>query len=140
LSIEQWHRLRILAKRLRYTVDFFRSFYDRKQAKRLFEGLGEIQDRLGALNDADIGRKLLAAALAAGTGTPAIGTGKRDRARVQPKDEAGLARAEALVHGWYAARSTLPPDGFGRLWKRLADRPPEWKRAKRPPSAIKDDL
>jgi triphosphatase len=119
LSVEQWHRLRILAKRLRYTVDFFRSFLDRKEANRLYEGLGEIQDRLGTLNDADIGRKLLVATLAANAGA---------RTAV---DDASLARAASLVDGWYAARATMPPKGFGRSWKRLADRLPDWKRAKR---------
>ena len=128
LSIEQWHRLRILAKRLRYSVDFFRSFYDRREVKRLYDGLGEIQDRLGALNDADIGRKLLGTVMAAGVVAKTAGTGARGRPRVQAQGEADLAHAEAVIHGWYAARATLPPEGFGRLWKRLAAKPPEWKR------------
>jgi CHAD domain-containing protein len=125
LSIEEWHRLRIRAKRLRYSVDFFRSFYDRKETKRLYDGLGEIQDRLGALNDADTGRKLLAAAMAA------VGAGKQTGARAHGKDDTSLARVQALVDGWYTARATLPPEGFDRLWKRLAARPPKWRRAKR---------
>ena len=119
LNIEQWHGLRIYAKRLRYTLDFFRSFYDPKEVKRMLDGLGEIQDSLGGLNDADTGRKLLAQALTVA------------RATEGGPNEGALARAEALVHGWYTARATMPPDGFGRMWKRLADRPPGWKRDKR---------
>ncbi len=119
LNIEQWHGLRICAKRLRYALDFFRSFYDPKEVKRLLDGLGEIQDSLGGLNDADTGRKLLAQALAA--------AGKTEGG----PNEGDLARANALAHGWYAARATMPPDGFGRMWKRLGDRPLGWKRGQR---------
>ncbi|HWN30110.1 MAG TPA: CHAD domain-containing protein [Burkholderiales bacterium] len=59
LNERERHRLRIAAKKLRYTADFFSGLYLRKRARRYLKALGGLQDILGLLNDAATMRKLL---------------------------------------------------------------------------------
>ncbi len=58
-DIEHRHRLRIAAKKLRYSVEFFRSLFEKKPARRYAATLAEIQDALGKLNDCATARRLL---------------------------------------------------------------------------------
>jgi triphosphatase len=55
----QRHRLRIAAKKLRYTVEFFRPLFERKAARRYASALAGIQDALGRMNDCATARRLL---------------------------------------------------------------------------------
>jgi CHAD domain-containing protein len=57
-SAENRHRLRIAVKKLRYASEFFRSLTGAKVAARLAQ-LSALQELLGRLNDADVGRGLL---------------------------------------------------------------------------------
>jgi hypothetical protein len=50
------HRLRIEAKGLSYTVELFQSFYSRTPVSRFMRALTQIQDQLGELKDAVVGR------------------------------------------------------------------------------------
>jgi CHAD domain-containing protein len=59
LSIEDRHRLRIDAKRLRYAVDFFSSLFGNKRVARYVEILCQIQDLLGEINDDAVAMHLL---------------------------------------------------------------------------------
>jgi triphosphatase len=56
---EERHRVRIMAKRVRYATEFFRSLYADKAAKRYVKGLIVLQDGLGMLNDAAVADGLL---------------------------------------------------------------------------------
>jgi CHAD domain-containing protein len=96
------HQLRIGCKKLRYAVEFFRSFLPKGVAKDALEALKELQDCLGSLNDAAVGQQLLEQA------------GEKPS---RPEE----ARALGLLAGWQA--STIDRD-LGRL-KRA------WKHAKR---------
>jgi inorganic triphosphatase YgiF len=62
LEPDQVHELRIRAKKLRYTTEFFRSLYaDGKESKRLKRFVSEmqgLQDALGSYNDMTVRRKL----------------------------------------------------------------------------------
>ena len=51
LTVEARHQVRIDAKRLRYTVDFFSSLFPKKQVEQYAKVLGRIQDLLGEAND-----------------------------------------------------------------------------------------
>lgn len=53
------HELRIAGKRLRYTMEIFVGCYDRAFRSELYRRLKDIQDRLGAINDADQLRRLV---------------------------------------------------------------------------------
>ena len=57
-SAENRHSLRIAAKKLRYASEFFRSIASAKGAARLTQ-LSALQELLGQLNDAEVGRNLL---------------------------------------------------------------------------------
>lgn len=59
LSADARHRVRIDAKRLRYSMDFFSSLFDKQQVARYLSILREIQDLLGASNDAAVASGLV---------------------------------------------------------------------------------
>jgi CHAD domain-containing protein len=98
------HRLRIRAKKLRYAAEFFRALYRAKAAKRQIADLAEIQDCLGVVNDAAIGRALLAEA----------GGAEHDR-------------AQALIEDWFAAREEDHLSRFDARWRPYAKAAPFWR-------------
>ena len=55
LSLPEQHRVRIRAKRMRYAVDLFSAALPAKRAARFTTQLANLQDELGALNDAAVG-------------------------------------------------------------------------------------
>ncbi len=59
LPVRRQHRVRILAKRLRYALDLFASTLPEKRTRRYVERLAHLQDELGALNDAVVASGLL---------------------------------------------------------------------------------
>ena len=54
------HRLRIEAKRLRYALDTFEGLFPPKEARAYLDALSNLQDDLGAANDAHVAAGLLA--------------------------------------------------------------------------------
>ena len=56
----QLHEVRILAKKLRYTAEFFQALYPRKMVRGQLQAIARIQDTLGSLNDAVVTNALLA--------------------------------------------------------------------------------
>ena len=59
LSPPQRHRVRILAKRLRYALDLFAVVLPKTTTERYIEALAELQDVLGQLNDASVAKAVL---------------------------------------------------------------------------------
>lgn len=51
LPVEEQHRVRIRAKRLRYALDLFAAALPAKPTRRYVKQLAQLQDELGALND-----------------------------------------------------------------------------------------
>ena len=95
------HKVRILAKQMRYSTEFFRSLFPARPVKRQLEALEEIQDALGSLNDAVVGSQLLK----------------------ELHDSAGsaaaarrISAATALVEGWQAACIERDLKNFGESW------------------------
>ncbi len=73
----QYHQLRILCKKLRYLLEFFRSLYATEPVRRLIKALKDLQDCLGRLNDCRVQSEMLKEFLAscpgqAGSGTPVV--------------------------------------------------------------------
>lgn len=89
LSAEARHELRIAVKKLRYGLDFFADLYEPRATKRFASRLGDLQDRLGGLNDIATARHLTQQLLAA----------------APPEDVAVVARLSGVVTGWYGANS-----------------------------------
>ncbi|HEY0063903.1 MAG TPA: CHAD domain-containing protein [Telluria sp.] len=53
------HRLRLAAKRSRYATEFFLSLLPRRRARACIAALAQVQDALGAMNDAQVADRLL---------------------------------------------------------------------------------
>jgi len=59
MSFDECHSLRITAKKLRYSIEFFACLYPRKRARHFLSVLAALQDVLGGLNDAVVTQRLL---------------------------------------------------------------------------------
>jgi len=55
----QLHALRILAKKLRYSAEFFASLYGRRKVAAYVAALAKMQDTLGQINDIAVAHRLL---------------------------------------------------------------------------------
>ena len=121
LSDGELHRLRIQCKKLRYASEFFAGLFPKKSTKRYLKTLEAIQDRLGAVNDAATGQRLL---------------DELDRRLVrqartdgQASGEALAANATGIVLGWQAALMDRELKAFHATWDEFADQKPFWKKA-----------
>jgi CHAD domain-containing protein len=104
---EELHALRIEAKKLRYTAEFFARLYSGKNTKRYLTALAEIQDILGIINDVATCRGLVQKLCGGG----------------QPAD----LHAAGLINGWTAAQAAAARRHFAesltgfaavkRFWK-----------------------
>ncbi len=56
---QQLHALRIVVKKLRYSVEFFSMLYDKHKVKSYLGGLGEVQELLGFINDIFVAQRLV---------------------------------------------------------------------------------
>jgi len=59
LDAGRLHALRILAKKLRYSAEFFAGMYDKQKAKSFLAVLSEVQEVLGQINDVAVTHRLL---------------------------------------------------------------------------------
>jgi inorganic triphosphatase YgiF len=82
------HALRILAKKLRYSAEFFAGLYDKRKTGPYLAALSEVQDVLGQINDAAAAHRLLDALAA----DDALAT----------HQEAVVLEAVVLTRGWIA--------------------------------------
>ncbi|HSD44914.1 MAG TPA: CHAD domain-containing protein [Burkholderiales bacterium] len=104
---EERHRVRIAAKKLRYAAEFFAPLYPAKRVARYVAALQDLQDILGALNDAAVVDRLLAEL--AGTGRPIA------------------AGVDGLVRGWVAAVAQQELARYRRAWREFENAKPFWK-------------
>lgn len=113
LKDAELHRVRILGKKMRYSVEFFRSLYPKRTIERHLALLKSIQDTLGSLNDAVVGRHLLDALDV-----------RAAKIRMKAQARADLKLGAALLHGWQAANIERDLKQFGAIWPdyRKADR------------------
>ncbi len=102
-SVDEWHALRILAKKLRYATDAFAPLYASVQVRPFREALHEVQDCLGRYNDAAASERLAAIA--------------------------GDATATAMVAGWAARERLEQQRRFEGAWKKFRKCPPFWRKA-----------
>jgi inorganic triphosphatase YgiF len=103
LSETDLHRLRLLAKKMRYAGQAFASLYPDRKTERYIGQLGAIQDHLGSLNDAFVGRQLMVDLIA--------------RLRQEHHLPEGTVRfLEGLVLGWQSRRISMDLTGFPETW------------------------
>ena len=105
LDTEALHRLRIRTKKLRYAAEFFRPLFARKQTRKFLAALAELQDCLGALNDAAVGAELT---------RDVLGPPDRDP-------------AAAAIIAWFAGRQELQLGHLGEAWEAFTETKPFWK-------------
>lgn len=104
----QLHRLRIAAKKLRYATEFFGPLYDGKRVRDFHAALGEIQDGLGRLNDAQTVTRLAARASGGLKG-------------------AAVSEARGILFGWSIATQELGARRLRGKWKAFRASAPFWK-------------
>lgn len=104
LSEAELHRLRLLAKKMRYGAQTFASLYRGKRTERYLLHLGAIQDHLGSLNDAVVGRHLL---------VDLICRLERERG-LSPQESSML---QGVVLGWQSRRIAQDLAGFQGTWE-----------------------
>lgn len=105
LASSELHALRIEVKKLRYAIEFFQTLHARKAVRSFLDHAAELQEVLGALNDATVTSHLLDTLKA---------------------DDRSIVEAAGIVRGWGAARVH---DGRGRFegaWKRFEAAEPYW--------------
>lgn len=95
------HALRISGKKLRYAAEFFSSLYPAHASRSFLASMAELQDMLGAINDASTTSHLL--------------------------DELRGGEASCLVRGWVASDSRHRISGIGKAWKKYKDIDPFWR-------------
>jgi CHAD domain-containing protein len=110
LSPAARHRVRILAKRLRYALDVFSVTLPEAATTEYVNALAELQDVLGALNDEVVAHQALAR-----LGSPAARSGLLERLRAAEAPrlldaEARLLQLSARVLPW-RAESSKPATG-----------------------------
>ena len=99
LPDEEFHALRIQAKRMRYAAELFAPLWSRKRAKRFLKHLAEVQEAFGLANDAVVARSLMA--VLAGRGGTA------------------LAWASGVAEGWALARARHARSRAAKAWDEL---------------------
>ncbi len=99
---EDFHRLRIQTKKIRYQTEMFGNLFEPKTADAYLDRLIAMQDVLGHLNDALVAR---------------------DRLAELPVS----SRAQGLVSGWLAHEVQARRDRFPRAAKRLRKATPFWE-------------
>ena len=105
------HELRIRAKKLRYSAEFFRSVFRDKSAKAYIAALTTVQDRLGTLNDGAVARQIVAGLDPEGDGI----------------DPVLFARGAGIVLGWTACRTAADLKQLPAAWRKFKDAKPFWK-------------
>lgn len=104
LSEAELHRLRLLAKKMRYAGQAFASLYGDRKTEKYLAHLGAIQDHLGSLNDASVGRHLL---------VDLIARLRRER----HLSEADTKMLEGVVLGWQSRRIADDLADFPATWE-----------------------
>jgi inorganic triphosphatase YgiF len=110
LNDEERHELRIEGKKGRYAAEFFRSLFQRKAALRYARRLSEMQDCLGSMNDAVVGRRLI-----------------DELAAENAKSREVVERATDVLNGWFAARIAADSPRAVRASRKIAKLEPFWE-------------
>lgn len=103
------HRVRLAAKALRYSVEFFAPLYDKRAIKPYLGAVKALQEELGALNDvATLADQAAYVAKLRQTGRDAL-------------------MGMGMVMGWYVRERTDREPRLLEAWERFRGAPPPWK-------------
>jgi CHAD domain-containing protein len=107
LAAADLHRLRIAAKRLRYTAMFFAPLFPGRRTRAMLRSLAALQDALGGINDCTTGERLIGEARA--SARSALGRQALELL-ANWNDSARADHRRALRASWKAFRAS------GRFW------------------------
>jgi triphosphatase len=107
-TAEQRHELRIAVKKLRYCAEFFGPVFAADAVRAYTRGLGELQDVLGALNDAAVTARLLS-----------------ELSIRHPEHAHG--EALGIVGGWTRHFTLQRLGHLAEAWERFEDVKPFWR-------------
>jgi len=107
---QDFHRLRLASKRLRYATEFFEGLYDAAITSAYLEKLKSLQDCLGEMNDVVAARAML----------------QRLAAEADENQQAPFAEASADIITWHAARGPARTAKALRKWEKLRGEQPFW--------------
>jgi CHAD domain-containing protein len=106
------HRLRISLKKLRYAAEFYAPLYKKKKVKRYIQAIKELQDLLGAFNDAGQVRATLSLLTA--------------DADIAPRVQSDLYFASGVINGWHCARVARLGKSVMTRWDKFKHAGPFW--------------
>ena len=106
-SPAELHRLRIAIKKFRYATDFFAGLYPGNTTRETLKRLGELQDILGAMNDAATVAELM---------TQGFGGGRGKR----------VLEAKGILLGWSRGHAVLLKQRLKGAWKAFRAAEPFW--------------
>jgi CHAD domain-containing protein len=113
MSEPERHELRIVLKKLRYSVEFFASLYPARRVKPFRARLSQMQDILGLLQDVAVARSTLKQLV---EGPPdSLFTARSD-----------LSFAAGTVYGWHLDRASSAWRDAVSCWKKFAKAKPFW--------------
>jgi len=107
LDAPHLHALRIIAKKLRYSAEFFSSLFDGKKARSFMAALSEVQEVLGLINDIAVAHRLL------------------NDLSVEP-DLSAHQEAVVLVRGWIAHELSDQFIALRKAMQHFADQSSFW--------------
>jgi CHAD domain-containing protein len=106
LSSLERHAMRIAAKKLRYTAEFFGSLFKGGKRQQFFRRFRKLQDELGVLNDLVTTRALMS--------------------ELAERSNPGIQRALGLCTGWSAGLEEGSRTNLVRCWKEVERTAPFW--------------
>jgi triphosphatase len=107
-----FHRLRIVLKKLRYAAEFFQNLYDKDDSKPYLKTMKAALDRLGALHDVTAAREILKAL--------------SSDSEISQDEKAQINYAAGLVLGWHSARAKRMTKQILKCWDEFAEIKPFW--------------
>ena len=112
LDTRDCHRLRISLKKLRYAAEFYGPLYKKKKVKKYVARIKELQELLGALNDAAQVRATLSQLTLDET--------------LSARTQADLCFASGIVNGWHCARAVRLGGKALKRWDKFKHIEPFW--------------
>jgi triphosphatase len=111
LTPAQRHKLRIALKKLRYTIEFLQSLFDKGRVKAFVKLLGRLQDDLGYINDVRTAQELIA-----------------EIVRHAKDNCESITRAGGVVLGWHEREQRDQESKLRKHVRRLRRAKPFWPR------------
>lgn len=112
------HRLRLFGKKLRYIAAAFAPLFKPKATRKFLDNLSALQDCLGAVNDASVGRQLIRTLSERALAEHAL-------------DETSIQRVQGMLLGWQAKGIADHMARFGEVWADFSATKKFWRSTKK---------